>query len=1218
MKEKTTFLAKASMMLFAVLFSFTARAQKTLTVYEGTQTSRTIPAYTYYFDDFTKSQFVIPADALAEMNGSTISQITFYTTSDNMPYTTLSEVDLYLMEVDYTTISTFEPKESATIAYHGTLNFVAQMGGGLLTIELDTPFKYEGGNLLVGLENTTDAEYKSVYYYGQEAEGASIYGANGTSLEAITTANQQNFIPKTTFTYVEGDVIIVPRPTGLKVSYEGGTEATVSWSSEEDLFDIDVNGTVTEGVENPYTLTGLESLTTYTIKVRAKRDGEVSSWSDPVSFTTKFDGSTCQIQLVLNDSYGDGWSGNAIVVSDVLSGTVFGNYTLTSGDTETFIIEVPDERDIQFSWVAGSWSDECSYAAYDVNEIEIFSGSGALSAPVTYTVNCTIHPWRTPTDLAALAGPTSAELSWTENSLTPATSWVIAYMAEGDEDLSYALAESNPFTLEGLTPGTTYYAMVSPYNEDEILAWSDAITFSTPSYADAKPFNLSVKPNLTTADVSWKGFAESYDIEWAEAESVSSAALQYDNGTLKSQVGNSTPSMWTWGVMYPAETLEGNSTLTKVTFYEAENSAYYYGNVTINVYSGGDTAPGTLIGSETITTTGTNGMREVVLSTPIEIDPTQNLWITLTAAATYCLSMSEQDGGANSRWFLNDDTWVDFGTLYTNGATYSFMIRGLVETINYSEWISETNVTSPFTINGLDAETQYAVKVKGHYGSNGDSNWAMTFFTTPSGAEAPTDLIADAKATTATLDWSGYQESYNLQYRKSTAAPTDPATIILEADDVWQDGSGYQLLLDADANAYGTLWDANHHILVDGVQYQGGDLPTGYYDEFEYKVPANADGALSTTNVVVTGSVTITIPAGTYDYAILNPTPGDKFYIAADNGEVGGAENDFVFEPGKTYRFTMQIFGAGDGAALEITQPMGEWTVVENVTAPYELTGLTPETYYEWQVQGNLTEGTTEWSEISNFTTGEAPYVLEDMQEGSMNDALLEELNGSTVNIQLADRVLYKDGTWNTICLPFDMDAAAIANSALAGADIRTLDNVTLEGESVTLNFTAEGAITAIEAGKPYIIKWAEGGTNTVSPIFEGVTIENVFNPIECTVTGAEAASITFKGTYDLYEFYDDDPSVLFVGENNQLNYPLAGAKIGACRGYFQLTGLSATGEENGVKQFILNFGDDATGIATISKQNAEGNWYDLSGRKVSNLNQKGIYVTEGRKVTVK
>ena len=43
------------------------QCRETLTVYEGTSTNRNVPAYIYYFDDFTRSQFVIPYYELGDM-----------------------------------------------------------------------------------------------------------------------------------------------------------------------------------------------------------------------------------------------------------------------------------------------------------------------------------------------------------------------------------------------------------------------------------------------------------------------------------------------------------------------------------------------------------------------------------------------------------------------------------------------------------------------------------------------------------------------------------------------------------------------------------------------------------------------------------------------------------------------------------------------------------------------------------------------------------------------------------------------------------------------------------------------------------------------------------------------------------------------------------------------------------------------------------------------
>ncbi|MBR4658672.1 MAG: DUF2436 domain-containing protein, partial [Clostridia bacterium] len=109
--------------------------------------------------------------------------------------------------------------------------------------------------------------------------------------------------------------------------------------------------------------------------------------------------------------------------------------------------------------------------------------------------------------------------------------------------------------------------------------------------------------------------------------------------------------------------------------------------------------------------------------------------------------------------------------------------------------------------------------------------------------------------------------------------PVDPpaegnATVILNVpEDHWQDGSGYQMLIDADANTYGTI------IPTTGALTTGGDVPASVYDEFEYKIPENADGALTTSNIVSCASVAIEIPAGVYDWCITNPTPGDRMWI---------------------------------------------------------------------------------------------------------------------------------------------------------------------------------------------------------------------------------------------------------------------------------------------------------------------------------------------------
>jgi hypothetical protein len=145
--------------------------------------------------------------------------------------------------------------------------------------------------------------------------------------------------------------------------------------------------------------------------------------------------------------------------------------------------------------------------------------------------------------------------------------------------------------------------------------------------------------------------------------------------------------------------------------------------------------------------------------------------------------------------------------------------------------------------------------------------------------------------------------------------PAGYASVTLTAGDVWQDGSGYQMLLDADATAYGTI------IPTQGGLTSSGNADAATYAEFEYKIPENADGALTTQNIVIDASVTILIPAGTYDWCITNPTPGDRVWIASANGSIGGRYDDFEFASGAGYEFVVSLGGSNDQVDLIIDDP---------------------------------------------------------------------------------------------------------------------------------------------------------------------------------------------------------------------------------------------------------------------------------------------------------
>ena len=364
-------------------------------MYDGTGTNGYVPTYMGYWDDFTRSQYVIPAADLAEMNGGTISALTFYTTSQNVPYTSVSTADVYLMEVGYTAISDFEPKANATIVYQGTVNVVANEAGdgGEMTIEFATPYVYSGGNLLIGMENTTDAGYKFMYFYGQTVDGASVAGYNSNSLDAVT-ATQRNFIPKTTFTYTPSGGVVVPKPTNLQVSNLGPNNATLSWTAggTETLWDVeykkaaDEEWTAETATAPTIDLDALANGTEYYARVRANAgDGNTSGWVNTTFTTPLCDPDDMgEITYQLTDSYGDGWNGNAIEIV-APNGLVVETLTITTGNTASGTVALCHGIEYTIRWKLGSYPGECSYVLTGPDGAEIVSGAGLSASGVLTT-----------------------------------------------------------------------------------------------------------------------------------------------------------------------------------------------------------------------------------------------------------------------------------------------------------------------------------------------------------------------------------------------------------------------------------------------------------------------------------------------------------------------------------------------------------------------------------------------------------------------------------------------------------------------------------------------------------------------------------------------------------------------------------------------------------------------------------------------------------------
>ena len=391
--------------------TFTPTDAFTLTVNDGTSTNGNVPIYGYWCDNITKSQFIIPAGDLASMQWGTINKLTFYSSNASVNWGAAT-FEVYMTETSETTLSALADYTTMEkVMNAGTLS----ISGNKMVVELNAPYQYLGGNLMIGFLQTVSGSYSSCSWYGVSAASGASYGGYGTSV------NAQSFLPKITFFYEPGEEPACQKPTGVTVSYEGGTEATISWTSDATAWNMRVNGTEINGtITNPYTLTGLDLATTYEVEVQANCGDVTSDWTSPVSFTTDLclAENECAINIALTDSYGDGWNGGQLSVVDVLTEEVLGTYTITSGSSANYTLNVCDGRDINIVYTAGNYPTENGWVVTAVTNEIISEHEGCSSdcAPTagiqaTYTVGCSTDCVK-PFSLVAEPTENTATLSW--------------------------------------------------------------------------------------------------------------------------------------------------------------------------------------------------------------------------------------------------------------------------------------------------------------------------------------------------------------------------------------------------------------------------------------------------------------------------------------------------------------------------------------------------------------------------------------------------------------------------------------------------------------------------------------------------------------------------------------------------------------------------------------------------------------------------------------
>ncbi|KOS06760.1 hypothetical protein AM493_12555 [Flavobacterium akiainvivens] len=289
-------------------------------------------------------------------------------------------------------------------------------------------------------------------------------------------------------------------PVGLPTTSIGMTSANLSWTNpsgatswevvvQEAIEGIPSGAGETVTTNTNWTADGLEPSTAYEYYVRADcGDGNFSAWAGPYPFNTMICevADQCTYTLVLTDSWGDGWNGNTMTLSQngITLATVGSTFTTGVGPI-SIPVQVCNDTPIQLYWNSGgSFANEVGVSIQNGFGQTFYTkpaGTGVQNSVLyTGTVDCDNILCLAPTELEVTnTTTTSAEIGWAG----PATGNWNYYITEagGDapEDGDGINTTSNPTLVEELDIATNYVFYVQLVCEDGLSEWAGPFAFST-------------------------------------------------------------------------------------------------------------------------------------------------------------------------------------------------------------------------------------------------------------------------------------------------------------------------------------------------------------------------------------------------------------------------------------------------------------------------------------------------------------------------------------------------------------------------------------------------------------------------------------------------------------------------------------------------------------------------------------------------------------------
>lgn len=710
---------------------------------------------------------------------------------------------------------------------------------------------------------------------------------------------------------------------------------------------------------------------------------------------------------------------------------------------------------------------------------------------------------------------TTATLSWTENG--EATAWQVSVLS-GSAAETIVEADSNPFTVTGLTEDAIYTFKVRATKDGLTSHWTDAV---------------SVQPTDKLC-LGWEGTTSHSSLPYNSQTNYTLSQQIYTTAEL-----GTTPCSFTSvdfllkGDIALKRTLDIYMVQTDKTTFDSSSDWITF-TTDDRVFSGE-------------VQTVKNAWTSIAFDTPFMYDGLHNVVLIVYDKTNY------QHSSISWATYSTDDSYQAlYGTItFTTRANPApaFLQTNIVgpytAEIEWSDWGDaeawqlcvngdEENLIDVteegYTLTGLTPETEYTVKVRGVIAT--DDVVIMAAAVIPAGVTAWARNI-----TIEGMDNGGGEIMARAMTPQHTpVAASMPSITLKDGGQLRHATNSLHVIIEKNIGGYGDSSAGGYHLLAPPTHDYSTDvdgMTEGDYDLYEF-TEAPTDG-LEWRNFKAQSFWLFNNNESGYLYA--NST--DR--VLAFNGESN-----------------MTASGATSYSIVSVI----------NDVAPF----------------------TSGWRIFGNTSTANAYVDFGDIYNdaGSYNSALAEILDGKITDITLQGRTLYKDGEWNTICLPFNV---VLEGSPLEGYD---------EADAATRDITA--------------------------PVFTDVTVVSGL-PADRTITKADG-HVKFIGYYDAFNINPtDNADIYYMTAGNTLKHTGKTRTLKACRAYFQFSENIV----NSSRQFVLDFGDDSTtGVSEMRNEEGEmrggdeemrngGEWYTIGGVKLDRQpTKKGVYIHHGRKEVVK